>query len=142
MTKKAILTAAITGAVHVPSMSPHLPITPDEIVQQSVDACKAGAAVVHLHGRDPKTGAPSSDLALMREVVSEIKKRCDVIINISTGASQMMSTEERLAAGSAPQGLPKVAVGLSGRHVRQRILQHLSGHGHLHPHHAGKRDHS
>lgn len=107
MTKKAILTAAITGAVHVPSMSPHLPITPEEIVQQSVNACKAGAAVVHLHGRDPKTGAPSSDLALMREVVTEIKKRCDVIINISTGASQMMSTEERLSA--VPDMKPELA---------------------------------
>lgn len=98
MTKKAILTAAITGAVHVPSMSPYLPITPEQIVEQSVAACKAGAAVVHLHGRDPETGAPSADLNIMRQVVTEIKSRCDVVVNISTGASQMMSTEERLSA--------------------------------------------
>ena len=94
---KVILTAAITGAVHVPSMSPYLPITPEQIVEQSVEACKAGAAVVHLHGRDPVTGAPSSDLNVMQQVVSEIKKRCDVVICITTGASQMMSTAERLS---------------------------------------------
>lgn len=94
---KAILTAAITGAVHVPSMSPYLPYTPEQIVQQSVEAWQAGAAVVHLHGRDPLTGAPSSDLEVMRQVVSEIKRRCDVVICITTGASQMMSTEERLS---------------------------------------------
>lgn len=104
---KAILTAAITGAVHVPSMSPYLPITPEQIVAQSVEACRAGAAVVHLHGRDPKTGAPSSDLTLMRQVAAEIKRRCDVIINISTGASQMMSTQERLSA--VPNMKPELA---------------------------------
>lgn len=106
-TNKAILTAAITGAVHVPSMSPYLPITPEQIVEQSVDACRAGAAVVHLHGRDPETGAPSSDLGLMRQIVTEIKRRCDVIINISTGASQMMSTRERLSA--VPDMKPELA---------------------------------
>ena len=104
---KAILTAAITGAVHVPSMSPYLPITQEQIVQQSVDACKAGAAVVHLHGRDPETGEPSSDLGIMREVVTEIKKRCDVIINISTGASQMMTVQERLSV--VPDMAPELA---------------------------------
>lgn len=107
MNNKAILTAAITGAVHVPSMSPYLPITPEQIVQQSVDACRAGAAVVHLHGRDPKTGEPSSDLELMRQMASEIKKRCDVIVNISTGASQMMTTQERLSA--VPAMKPELA---------------------------------
>ena len=104
---KAILTAAITGAVHVPSMSPYLPITPEQIVQQSVDACNAGAAIVHLHGRDPETGEPSSDLELMRRVAAEIKARCDVIINISTGASQMMSTRERLSV--VPELEPELA---------------------------------
>ena len=96
-TNKAILTAAITGAVHVPIMSSYLPYTPEQIVQQSVEAWQAGAAVVHLHGRDPLTGAPSSDLEVMRQVVTEIKRRCDVVICITTGASQMMSTEERLS---------------------------------------------
>lgn len=95
--KKAILTAAITGAVHVSSMNPHLPITPQEIIHQSVEACKAGAAVVHIHARDPQSGEPSSDLSLMRTIVSGIKAQCDVIVCITTGASQMMSVEERLS---------------------------------------------
>lgn len=105
--EKVILTAAITGAVHVSSMSPYLPITPEQIVDQAVEACEAGAAVVHLHGRDPKTGEPSSDLGLMRQMVTEIKKRCDVVICITTGASQMMTTQERLAV--VPDMQPELA---------------------------------
>jgi uncharacterized protein (DUF849 family) len=104
---KVILTAAITGSVHIPSMSPYLPITPEAIVAQSVEAARAGAAVVHLHGRDPKTGEPSTDLKLMRQVVSAIKEQCDVIICISTGASQMMSVQERLSA--VPELKPELA---------------------------------
>ncbi len=104
---KVILTAAITGAVHVSSMSPYLPITPEQIVDQAVEACKAGAAVVHLHGRDPETGAPSSDLGVMRQMVAEIKRRCDVVICITTGASQMMTTQERLAV--VPDMKPELA---------------------------------
>ena len=97
MSNKLILTAAVTGAVHVSSMSPYLPITPEEIIRQSVDACRAGAAAVHIHARDPETGEPSSDLGVMRQIVSGIKERCDVIICITTGASQMMTVEERLS---------------------------------------------
>ena len=105
--KKVILTAAITGAVHVPSMSPHLPVTPEQIVDQAVEACEAGAAVVHLHARDPQTGEPSSDLKLMRDMVTEIKKRCNAIVCITTGASQMMTTAERLAV--VPDMKPELA---------------------------------
>ena len=94
---KVILTAAVTGAVHVSSMSPYLPITPEEIIRQSVDACRAGAAAVHIHARDPQSGEPSSDLEVMRQIVSGIKEQCDVIVCITTGASQMMSVEERLS---------------------------------------------
>lgn len=94
---KVILTAAITGAVHVSSMSPYLPITPEEIIRQSVEACRAGAAAVHIHARDPRYGEPSSDLNVMRQIVSGIKEQCDVIICITTGASQMMTVEERLS---------------------------------------------
>ncbi len=104
---KVILTAAITGAVHVSSMSPYLPITPEEIVSQAVDAARAGAAVVHLHARDPKTGEPSSDLKLMRQMVSAIKAECDVIICITTGASQMMTVQERLSV--VPDMKPELA---------------------------------
>lgn len=94
---KVILTAAVTGAVHVSSMSPYLPITPEEIIRQSVDACRAGAAAVHIHARDPQSGEPSSDLEVMRQIVSGIKEQCDVIVCITTGASQMMTVEERLS---------------------------------------------
>lgn len=94
---KVILTAAVTGAVHVSSMSPYLPITPEEIIRQSVEACRAGAAAVHIHARDPQSGEPSSDLEVMRQIVSGIKEQCDVIVCITTGASQMMTVEERLS---------------------------------------------
>ncbi|MPM80123.1 3-keto-5-aminohexanoate cleavage enzyme [bioreactor metagenome] len=94
--KKVVVTAAITGAVHVPSQSPYLPITPDQIVEQAVGAWKAGAAVVHIHARVPETGEPSSDLELMRKIVTAIKAQCDVVICITTGASQMMTVDERL----------------------------------------------
>ncbi|WP_312280218.1 3-keto-5-aminohexanoate cleavage protein [Oscillibacter sp.] len=104
---KVILTAAITGAVHVSSMSPYLPITPEDIVAQAVGAARAGAAVVHLHARDPKTGEPSSDLKLMRQMVSAIKEECDVIICITTGASQMMTVQERLSV--VPNMKPELA---------------------------------
>lgn len=97
MIQKAILTAAISGAVHVSGMSPYLPVTPEQIIRQAVEANRAGAAVVHIHARDPQTGAPSSDLELMRQIVAGIKEQCDAVICVTTGASQMMTTQERLA---------------------------------------------
>lgn len=122
---KVILTAAITGAVHVSALSPYLPITPEQIVDQSVQACHAGAAVVHLHGRDPETGEPSSDLGLMREMVTEIKRRCDVVVCITTGASQMMTTQERLAV--VPDMEPELAScnGGSMNFVLAGLVSHL-----------------
>ena len=98
MHSKVILTCAITGAVHIPSMSPHLPITPEQIVNEAVAACNAGAAVVHLHARDPQTGRPSSDTGLMKEIVDGVRARCDVVIGITTGGAIGMSIEERLAS--------------------------------------------
>ncbi|MDX9872319.1 MAG: 3-keto-5-aminohexanoate cleavage protein [Clostridia bacterium] len=103
MANKVIITAAVTGSVHVPSMSPYLPITPQEIVEDAVKAYEAGAAVVHIHGRDPQTGRPDSDIGLMRQIISEIKARCEVVICITTGGSQMMTAEERLAPVPALQ---------------------------------------
>ncbi|WP_130871034.1 3-keto-5-aminohexanoate cleavage protein [Intestinimonas massiliensis (ex Afouda et al. 2020)] len=105
--KKAILTAAISGAVHTAEMSPYLPITPAEIISQSVEAYEAGAAVVHIHARDPETGEPTSDLEVMGEIIAGIKRRCDVVICITTGASQMMTTQERLAV--VPRFQPELA---------------------------------
>ena len=98
--KKIFITAALTGAVHVPSMSPYLPITPQQLVDEGVRAREAGAAVVHIHTRNPETGEPDASLELMGEVLEGIQKRCDVICCVTTGASQLMSLEERLAPHS------------------------------------------
>jgi uncharacterized protein (DUF849 family) len=93
---KIFITAALTGAVHVPSMSPYLPITPDQIAEDAAIARESGAAVVHIHARNPVTGEPSSSVELMREIIEKVKKRCDAIICITTGASQLMTVDERL----------------------------------------------
>lgn len=98
MKKKIIITAAITGAIHVPSMSPYLPVTKQQIIEDAVNAYKAGAAAVHIHGRDDETGKPSSDISVIKEIVAGIKSRCDVIICITTGGSPFMTVEERLSA--------------------------------------------
>lgn len=82
---KVIITSATTGAMHMPIMSPYLPITPDEIVADSVAAAEAGAAIVHLHARDPETGCPVTDPAVYALYLSRIKQQSDVIINITTG---------------------------------------------------------
>jgi len=104
---KTIITAAITGAIHTPGMSPYLPISPEEIVEDAVRACEAGAAIVHIHARDPKDGRPSADVELMKGIVSEIKERSDVIICITTGGSIGMPLEDRIA--SIPALKPELA---------------------------------
>ncbi|MGC8605314.1 MAG: 3-keto-5-aminohexanoate cleavage protein, partial [Desulfomonilaceae bacterium] len=93
---KRIITAAITGSIHTPSMSPHLPVTPDEIVEEAVRAFNAGAAVAHIHARDPQTGVPSSDVALYQEIVSKVKSRCNIVLCITTGGGLGMTTEQRV----------------------------------------------
>ena len=98
MAQKVILTAAVTGAVHIPSMSEYLPTTPDKIIEEAVAAHKAGAAVVHLHARDPKDGRPSSDPQLMKYSTDGVRSQCDVVIGITTGGAIGMGIEERLAA--------------------------------------------
>lgn len=94
---KAIVTAAITGSIHTPSMSPYLPITTDEIVSEAVRAHEAGAAVAHIHVRDPKTGEPRSDVELYREVAAKIKSKCDIVLCITTGGGKGMSAGQRAA---------------------------------------------
>lgn len=94
---KVIITAAITGSIHTPSMSPYLPVTPDEIVAEAVRAHDAGAAAAHIHVRDPKTGQPSSDVELYREVVTKIKSKCDIVLTITTGGGMGMTAEQRVA---------------------------------------------
>ncbi|WOD14370.1 BKACE family enzyme [Paraburkholderia kirstenboschensis] len=93
---KAIITCAPTGAIHTPSMSPHLPVTADEIASAAIEAAKAGAAILHLHARDPKDGRPSQDPELFRPFLSKIKAATDAVINITTGGSPHMSVEERM----------------------------------------------
>src|SRR5271169_47117 len=102
---KVIVTCAITGSVHTPSMSPHLPITPDQIAKAAIDAAKAGASVVHLHARDPDTGRPSQDPEVYRQFLPLIARACDVVINITTGGSPILPISERLrpAAEFAPE---------------------------------------
>ncbi|WP_439109799.1 3-keto-5-aminohexanoate cleavage protein [Lentibacter sp.] len=95
---KIIITCAITGSIHTPSMSPHLPITAEDITEHSVGAAEAGAAILHLHARDPETGRPSADPAHFGAFLPQIKQRSDAVLNISTGGSATMTLEARLAA--------------------------------------------
>jgi uncharacterized protein (DUF849 family) len=104
---KAIVTCAVTGAIHVPTMSPHLPITPDEIVEEAVGAAEAGASIVHLHVRDPENGEPTSDLELFRDVAKRVKDRCDAIVQPTTGGAPTMTVEERTAV--VPELEPEMA---------------------------------
>jgi uncharacterized protein (DUF849 family) len=93
---KVIITCAVTGAIHTPTMSPHLPITPDEIAQAAIEAAKAGAAIVHLHAREPKDGSPTQDPAMFMRFLPKIKATSDVVINLTTGGAPTMTVEERL----------------------------------------------
>jgi uncharacterized protein (DUF849 family) len=93
---KVIITCAVTGSIHTPSMSPHIPVTPDEIAEAAIGAAKAGAAIVHLHARDPKDGRPTQDPDLFRQFAAKIRAACDVVLNFTTGGAPTMSIEERL----------------------------------------------
>ena len=107
MANKVIITCAVTGAIHTPSMSPHLPITPDEIAEAAIGAAKAGAAVVHLHAREPKDGRPTQDPKMFMQFLPKIKAASDVVINLTTGGAPTMTIEDRLQP--ALQLKPEVA---------------------------------
>lgn len=94
---KRIITAAVTGASFTPTMSPHLPFTPKDIIKHSIDAANAGASVIHLHSRDPQTGEPNADVGLFREYLSEIKSQTNAVVSITSGGATGQSIEERLA---------------------------------------------
>jgi uncharacterized protein (DUF849 family) len=94
---KIIISCAVTGSVHTPTMSPYLPLTPGDIAQQAIDAAQAGAAILHLHARDPGDGRPTADPAVFDQFVPRIKAATDAVINITTGGSTRMTLEERLA---------------------------------------------
>ena len=98
MANKVIINCAVTGAIHVPSMSPYLPITPEQISQGAIDAAEAGAATVHLHARDPKTGEPTMDLDLFQTFCQEVHQKSDAVICITTGGAPTMTPEERMVA--------------------------------------------
>jgi len=98
MPSKVIISCAITGAIHTPSMSDALPITPEQIAQSSIEAAEAGAAIIHLHARDPQTGEPTPDPAVFMRFLPTIKQSTDAVLNITTGGGLKMTLEERLAA--------------------------------------------
>ena len=97
---KVIISCAVTGSIHTPSMSPHLPVTAEQIAEQAIGAAKAGAAILHLHAREAGTGRPTQDTGEYAKFLPVIRDGCDVIINITTGAGLGMTMDQRLAAAN------------------------------------------
>ena len=95
---KIIISCAITGSIHTPTMSDALPITPDQIATQAIDAAQAGAAILHLHARDPKDGRPTPDPAVFMQFLPRIKQATDAVVNITTGGAVTMTVEQRISA--------------------------------------------
>jgi uncharacterized protein (DUF849 family) len=98
MANKIIISCAITGSIHTPTMSDALPITPDQIATQAIDAANAGAAILHLHARDPKDGRPTPDPNVYRQFLPRIKQATDAVVNITTGGAVTMTVEQRISA--------------------------------------------
>jgi 3,5-dioxohexanoate:acetyl-CoA acetone transferase len=95
---KVVITCAVTGSIHTPTMSPHLPLTPDEVAKDAIAAAEAGAAILHLHARDPKDGRPTPNPDVFMQFLPRIKQATNAVVNITTGGGHGMSLEERLAA--------------------------------------------
>src|SRR3954453_9984658 len=95
-TRKGVITWPVTGAIHTPSMSPHLPVTPDEIIADSLAAAEAGAAVLHLHARNPENGRPDQTPAAFARFLPRIKQQTNAVINLTTGGSPFMTPQERV----------------------------------------------
>jgi uncharacterized protein (DUF849 family) len=125
--RKVIVTAAITGAAHTPTMSDYLPLTPKQIADDAVRAYEAGAAIVHIHARDPETGEPTPNLEVFREILTNIKSRCNVVICVTTGGAG--DTKERIAV--VPEFKPELATlncgSMSGTaiHVYERLKDRI-----------------
>jgi uncharacterized protein (DUF849 family) len=98
MSRKVVINCAITGSIHVPSLSPYLPITPEQITREAVSAAEAGAATVHLHARDPETGRPDMDPELFHRFCRQVHEQSDTVICITTGGAPTMTPEERMVA--------------------------------------------
>jgi len=94
--RKVIITCAVTGAIHTPSMSKYLPVSPGEIAEAALGAAEAGAAIVHLHARDPHDGRPSQDPAHFVPILEELKRHTDAVVNLTTGGSPHMTVDERM----------------------------------------------
>ena len=109
MARKVIITCAVTGAIHTPSMSPHLPITPEEIAEAAIGAAEAGAAIVHLHARDPQNGKPDQSPEAFAPFLQDIKQRSNCVINITTGGAPTMLVEERVRPGGPLQAGGRLA---------------------------------
>ena len=95
--RKVVVTTALTGAIHTPSMSPHLPVTPDEIVAEGIAAAEAGAAVLHVHARHPETGRPDQSVEAFERILPRLRSETDCVVNVTTGGSPFMQVEERVA---------------------------------------------
>jgi uncharacterized protein (DUF849 family) len=95
--RKVIITCAVTGSIHTPTMTPYLPLTPEEIARASIDAAEAGAAIIHLHARDPKDGRPTPDPEVFMQFLPRIKQNTDAVLNITTGGGHGMTLQERMA---------------------------------------------
>ncbi|MSQ70256.1 MAG: 3-keto-5-aminohexanoate cleavage protein [Betaproteobacteria bacterium] len=93
---KVIITCAVTGSIHTPTMSPYLPVTPDEIAEAAIGAARAGAAIIHLHAREPADGRPTQDPEMFRRFLPRIREASDAVLNLTTGGAPTMSIEERL----------------------------------------------
>ena len=104
---KVIITCAVTGAIHTPSMSPHLPVTPEQIVEAATGAAEAGAAIVHLHARVPETGRPDQTSEAFARFLPVIRQRSDCVVNITTDGAPWMTVEERVRPAAAFE--PEVA---------------------------------
>lgn len=105
--RKVIITCAVTGSIHTPSMSASLPVTPDQIAREAIDAAAAGAAMIHLHARDPETGRPDQSPELFKRFMPRIRQSTDAILNVTTGGGLGMTLDERLSA--ARWASPEVA---------------------------------
>lgn len=99
--RSVIVTCAVTGGIHTPTMSPHLPVTPEQIAAAAIEAAEAGAAIIHLHARDPENGRPDPRPELFQEFMPRIAAACDAVLNVSTGGGLGMSREDRLRAAIA-----------------------------------------
>src|SRR5271169_3549364 len=95
---KVVITCAVTGSIHTPTMSPYLPLTPAKVATQAIDTMEAGAAILHLHARDPRDGRPTPDPEIFMQFLPRIKQATNAVVNITTGGALGMALEERLAA--------------------------------------------